>query len=206
MGWRYLLFTLGAVTLLLWAFRFFVFKLEESPRYLVGRGRDAEAVAVLQRIAAYNGSVCSLTVEDLTRAGDAVSTKEQRKAAVLSAGSDYTVGHVKALFKTKKLAWSTGLLIAIWGARSHQIFLLLKFTCIQGSLVSRRRCTTTFCLTSLPVVEPNLVTPDTILPTVMYVYLFSTARRPASLIVALPTASHPERARNSRRISRGMGS
>ncbi|KAI0338563.1 MFS general substrate transporter [Trametopsis cervina] len=115
MGWRYLLFTLGAVTLLLWAFRFFVFKLEESPRYLVGRGRDAEAVAVLQRIAAYNGSVCSLTVEDLTRAGDAVSTKEQRKAAVLSAGSDYTVGHVKALFKTKKLAWSTGLLIAIWG-------------------------------------------------------------------------------------------
>ena len=59
MGWRYLLFTLGGCTLLLWAFRFFVFKLEESPRFLAGRGLDAEAAAVVQRIAAFNGlSLC----------------------------------------------------------------------------------------------------------------------------------------------------
>ena len=34
MGWRYLLFTLGAFTLVLWALRFLLFTLEESPRYL----------------------------------------------------------------------------------------------------------------------------------------------------------------------------
>ena len=43
MGWRYLLFALGGMTLFLWAVRFFVFPLEESPRFLVGRGRDEEA-------------------------------------------------------------------------------------------------------------------------------------------------------------------
>jgi len=113
MGWRYLLLTLGACTLLLWAFRFFVFKLEESPRFLVGRGRDANAIDVLQRIAAYNGTTCSLTVEDLVKAGESVET-DGKKHNVLSSSSDYTVGHVKALFKTKKLAWSTSLLISIW--------------------------------------------------------------------------------------------
>ena len=110
------MFTLGGCTLLLWALRFFVFKLEESPRFLVGHGRDAEAVAALHRIAAYNGTSCSLTVHDLVQAGEAVKAQDNsNKHKVLSAGSDYTPEHIKALFKTKKLAWSTSLLIAIWG-------------------------------------------------------------------------------------------
>lgn len=119
MGWRYLLFTLGGCTLLLWAFRFFVFKLEESPRFLVGRGRDVEAVAVLQRLAAFNGRTCSLTVEDLARAEEQAGGSNERATkhgtTVLSRGSDYTTQHIKALFKTKKLAWSTTLLISLWG-------------------------------------------------------------------------------------------
>ena len=117
MGYRYLLFTLGGFTLLLWGLRFFLFKLEESPRFLVGLGKDAEAVAVIQRIATFNGKECSLTVEDLQRAesevvGD-VKAGDGKRRSVLSASSDYTIGHDKALFKTKKLAWSTSLLIAI---------------------------------------------------------------------------------------------
>jgi hypothetical protein len=120
MGWRYLLFTLGGFTLVLWGFRFFVFKLEESPRYLVGRGRDAEAVTVIQRLAAYNGRTCSLTVEQLVAAGESVREKsnsgvDQPRIGVLSRTSNYTLDHIKALFETKKLAWSTSLLIAIWG-------------------------------------------------------------------------------------------
>lgn len=118
MGWRYLLFTLGGFTLVLWAFRFFVFTLEESPRYLVGRGYDAEAVAVIQRLAAFNGSTCSLTVEQLQAAGESVKQQEGargRKVTVLSRTSNYTLDHIKALFETKKIAWSTSLLISIWG-------------------------------------------------------------------------------------------
>ncbi|KAE9383617.1 MFS general substrate transporter [Gymnopus androsaceus JB14] len=48
MGWRY---TLGGVTLLMWVLRYFVFDLQESPKYLVGRGRDEEAIKVLEHIA-----------------------------------------------------------------------------------------------------------------------------------------------------------
>lgn len=118
MGWRYLLFTLGGFTLVLWALRFFVFTLEESPRYLVGRGRDADAVAVIHRLAEYNGTTCSLTVEQLEAAGESVKVKNNEpKATVLSRTSNYTMDHIKALFETKKLAWSTSLLISIWSMR-----------------------------------------------------------------------------------------
>ncbi|KZT00246.1 MFS general substrate transporter [Laetiporus sulphureus 93-53] len=118
MGWRYLLFALGGLTLLLWAVRFFAFHLEESPRFLVGRGRDAEAVAVVHRIATYNGHTSSLTVEQLTSAGEKAS-KDAASAApgrrVLSEGSSWSTHHIKNLFKTARLAWSTSLLIALWG-------------------------------------------------------------------------------------------
>nr|VWO96261.1 Pi-transporter A-1 [Ganoderma boninense] len=125
MGWRYLLFTLGGMTLLLWAIRFFVFPLEESPRFLVGLGRDADAVAVVHRIAAFNGRSSTLSVDDLVRAGEAATvtvTSEKaevegttNKRQVLSKSSVFTLQHIKSLFETPKLAWSTSLLIALWG-------------------------------------------------------------------------------------------
>ncbi|TCD65531.1 MFS sugar transporter [Steccherinum ochraceum] len=121
MGWRYLLFTLGGVTLLLWALRFFLFNLEESPRYLVGLGRDEEAIGVLQRVAAYNGSTCSLTVDQLVKAGEealqkaGVDRDETKPRHVFSKSTNYSVDHIKALFKTRKMAFSTTLLIALWG-------------------------------------------------------------------------------------------
>lgn len=88
----------------------------------MGRGLDEEAVAVVQRLAVYNGSTCSLTVNQLVKAGEAAREEHgiiegtQGKPKVLSQSSNYTMGHIKALFKTRKLAWSTSLLIAIWGA------------------------------------------------------------------------------------------
>ncbi|KAL7278526.1 hypothetical protein ACG7TL_007525 [Trametes sanguinea] len=118
MGWRYLLFTLGGMTLILWAIRFFVFPLYESPRYLVGRGRDADAVQVVHEIARYNGHTSDLTVEDLVAAGNAVSgtgTQKRDGQVLLSRSSVFTMDHIKGLFETPKLAWSTSLLIFLWG-------------------------------------------------------------------------------------------
>ncbi|KAF7798232.1 hypothetical protein EIP86_009449 [Pleurotus ostreatoroseus] len=123
MGWRYLLFTLGGCTLVLWGLRFFIFTLEESPRFLAGRGHDEEAVAVIQRLATYNGRPCSLTVEQLTKAGEVARQRHgpsnglQQTPKVFSRSSDYTIDHVKALFETRKLAWSTSLLISLWASR-----------------------------------------------------------------------------------------
>jgi len=111
MGWRYLLFTMGGFTLFLWAVRF-LFPLEESPRYLVGRGNDAEAVAIIHRIAKFNGKTSTLTVEELKRVGEAA---DEGKKRLLSRSSVFRASHVKALFETRRLAWSTSLLIVIWG-------------------------------------------------------------------------------------------
>ncbi|KAF9007139.1 major facilitator superfamily domain-containing protein [Cyathus striatus] len=107
MGWRYLLFLLGGLTLVLWAFRFFAVDLLESPRYLVGRGRDEDAVLVVQKVAKINGKECHLTVDDLRVDGE--------KGGWLSQTSNFTKEHFKALFRTRKMAWSTSLLVLLWG-------------------------------------------------------------------------------------------
>ncbi|KAF9522619.1 MFS general substrate transporter [Crepidotus variabilis] len=120
MGWRYLLFILGGITLLLWGIRFFLFDLLESPRYLDGRGQDAEAVEVIQRIAKYNGRDIKLTVDDLAALGeigrgDEILDHGEKKRGLLTRTSNFRSEHVKALFRTPKIAWSTSLLIALWG-------------------------------------------------------------------------------------------
>ncbi|KAK7046014.1 hypothetical protein VNI00_007009 [Paramarasmius palmivorus] len=120
MGWRYLLFTLGGLTLLLWGLRFFVFKLFESPRFLVGIGKDAEAVEVIHQVAKYNNKISSLTVEQLENAGrvdlgQTHKSKVEGERKVLSKTSVFGLDHIKALFRTKKLAFTTSLLISLWG-------------------------------------------------------------------------------------------
>jgi hypothetical protein len=122
-GWRYFLFTMGGLMLFLWAIRFFVFKLYESPKYLMGRGRDKEAVEVVRKVAEYNGTTSSLTVEQLIAAGDyATSDKHDgpgmdtsARAAIARKLKTMSGDHVRALFATRKLAWSTSLLITLWG-------------------------------------------------------------------------------------------
>lgn len=119
--------------LLLWILRFFVFHLYESPKYLMGRGKDEEAIVVLRKVAEYNGKECSLTVDDLREAGRQAGSEkgdtdilDPEKAeepgfdtsaygAVVRKLSKFDLGHVKPLFATRKLAYSTSLLIILWG-------------------------------------------------------------------------------------------
>ena len=63
MGWRYSLFTLGGVTLAAFLLRFVVFRFQESPKFLLYRGRDADAVKVLHNIAKFNGQKSDITLE-----------------------------------------------------------------------------------------------------------------------------------------------
>jgi hypothetical protein len=118
MGWRYLLIILGGITLSLWAVRFFTFTLLESPRFLAGIGRDADAIEVIHKLAEFNGKTSLITLEELEAperaiSGGRPSSVERHK--ILSKSSKYDTGHIKALFATPKMAWSTSLLIAIWG-------------------------------------------------------------------------------------------
>jgi len=113
-GWRYVMFLLGGLMFLLWAIRFFVFRLLESPRYLVGRGKDREAVQVLHEVAAFNGKTCSLTVEDLQKVGDATAGSVMKINSVANVSRTSWI-HIKRLFATRKMALSTTLLISQWG-------------------------------------------------------------------------------------------
>ncbi|KAJ8061160.1 hypothetical protein OCU04_010233 [Sclerotinia nivalis] len=64
MGWRYLLYTLGAISLFIFIMRFLVFTFQESPKYLLSKGKDEEALKVLQKIAKTNNKPLNLTIED----------------------------------------------------------------------------------------------------------------------------------------------
>ncbi|PSR90299.1 membrane transporter [Coniella lustricola] len=62
MGWRYLLFTLGGITLAVFCLRFFVFRFRESPKYLISKGLDERAIDVVQHIAKTNGTESRLSM------------------------------------------------------------------------------------------------------------------------------------------------
>ncbi|KAJ4251835.1 hypothetical protein NW762_011132 [Fusarium torreyae] len=63
MGWRYLLFTIGAITLVVFILRFVVFNFRETPKYQVYRGNDADAIETLHHMARINKKECGLTLE-----------------------------------------------------------------------------------------------------------------------------------------------
>ncbi|KAF9225681.1 MFS general substrate transporter [Gyrodon lividus] len=121
-GWRYFLFALGGLVILLWVLRFFVFQLYESPKYLMGRGRDEEAVEVIHKVAAYNGKTSNLTVEHLKQAEklENGSSEKELKMDISAAGAVkrklaiFDGSHVKPLFATRKMAYSTSVLIVLW--------------------------------------------------------------------------------------------
>ncbi|KAJ8583629.1 MFS general substrate transporter [Rhizopogon salebrosus TDB-379] len=74
MGWRYILFTLGALTFSIFICRFFVFDVQESSKFLIAQGRDEEAIKVLEHIARRNGVSITLTLKDLQAvSGDTTS-------------------------------------------------------------------------------------------------------------------------------------
>lgn len=106
--------------LILWGIRFFAFKLYESPKYLMGRGRDEQAVKVVHKIAAYNGTTSNLSVEhlreaDTLRRNDDDALNTSAAGAIQRQLSKFNSNHVKSLFATRKLAYSTSLLIVLWG-------------------------------------------------------------------------------------------
>ncbi|EEB96110.1 hypothetical protein MPER_04810, partial [Moniliophthora perniciosa FA553] len=115
MGWRYFLYTMGGLMMLLWAIRFFAFHLYESPKYLMGRGLDAQAVDVIHKVAAYNGRTSTLSVQRLEELGTLEKKDAGASGAVRKQMEKFDSGHMKGLFATRKLAWSTSLLITLWG-------------------------------------------------------------------------------------------
>ncbi|KAF5345496.1 hypothetical protein D9757_013516 [Collybiopsis confluens] len=109
----------GGLTFVMWFMRYVLFDLQESPKYLIAKGRDEDAIKVLQHIARVNGKTLSLTLEELQavsgekRAGTGVSFSTWR--IIMNSFSSFSLSHVKPLFSTRRLAINTSITIALWG-------------------------------------------------------------------------------------------
>jgi len=72
-GWKIQLRVLGGLTLAMYTARVLFFRLYESPKWLVGAGRDNDAVVALQQIVNANGNPLSLSLNDVVDHLDQVS-------------------------------------------------------------------------------------------------------------------------------------
>nr|XP_018266859.1 uncharacterized protein I303_00839 [Kwoniella dejecticola CBS 10117]OBR89017.1 hypothetical protein I303_00839 [Kwoniella dejecticola CBS 10117] len=102
MGWRYNSIVLGGVTLVIFFLRYFVFNFHESPKFLLARGREAEAIDVLHKIAKFNRAppptltlahFAEIEASSSTFSGDAAAPPEY------SAGRPGFVGTAKHVIK-----------------------------------------------------------------------------------------------------------
>jgi hypothetical protein len=119
MGWRYLILTLGAITFAMFICRFFLFHLYESPKFLLSRGRQAEAVATVYGIAHYNKTHTWLTEDILNQiGGDPDATGEVVKLStaeiVKHSLGRFSMKRFAALFQDRTLAITTCLLWFQW--------------------------------------------------------------------------------------------
>jgi MFS family permease len=126
MGWRYLVIVAGGIALIGFGIRFFVFHIYESPKYYMGKGRDEDAVRIVHEVARRNGTTSTLSIEDLRAceaqgaggAGGVVSPPRAHgtdtRAAIRRRMEALSGKHVKALFATRRLAFSTGAIMVVW--------------------------------------------------------------------------------------------
>lgn len=128
--------TLGALALAFALVRIFVFKLPESPRYLLSKGRDAEAVEAVNYIARYNGKPETLTLDMLqaidsqhggtvtitqiseaeqqVAAAEKTTTRQSYAAILRESFKDYSSHSYKKLFSGRKMAQHSSVTFLIW--------------------------------------------------------------------------------------------
>lgn len=114
--------TLGAMTLVFAFIRIAVFKMPESPRYLISKGRDAEAVEAVNYVARRNGKSEPLTVAmlqevDRVTGGEVkagATTKLSRNAIIKENLKDFKSINYKNLFANAQLARHTSIIWLIW--------------------------------------------------------------------------------------------
>ncbi|KAK0706066.1 major facilitator superfamily domain-containing protein [Lasiosphaeria miniovina] len=109
MGWRYVMFTSGAIVLVMSILRVTVIRLKETPKYLLGVGEDAKVVETLQFLATKHGRSCSLTLEKLDACGVVTGAHSRKRFSL-----DETLIHLRGLFATPKISTSTLLVWVSW--------------------------------------------------------------------------------------------
>lgn len=131
MGWRYLLFTVGAVSLTIFILRFFVFTFRETPKFSLFKGNNAKAIETLHHMAKINGRECRLTMEildavekehvcNMTDASSASAIPNGPMSTAYLQRASSELGRFKILFSSPRMARLTVLtwltyILDFWG-------------------------------------------------------------------------------------------
>jgi len=109
---------MGAMTFVMFLSRFALFHLFESPKFLLSRGRQREAVAVIHGMAYKNKTTTWLTEGILNEIGGdpevAVGSKLTTMEIIRRKMSTFSGERITPLFAYKRLGWNTGLLWFCW--------------------------------------------------------------------------------------------
>lgn len=135
-GWRRFVAAIGVITLVMFLIRFFAFRLFESPKFLLSRGRQAEAVAVVHGLAFRNGVKTWLTeeildavVEEDGHGGGRTSfshdgsqlleerQRQQHMAATAATTTTTTASSTKSILRARLANFSTARLRPLFATR-----------------------------------------------------------------------------------------
>ncbi|KAJ5910327.1 MFS transporter [Penicillium tannophilum] len=108
-GWRYLMYTMGAMIFAMSLARVTVIRLKETPKFLLGQGDDAQVVENFQELASKYDRPCSLTVDQLEECGTINSAHSKSKFSI----GEFWI-HIRSLFMTKELTFTTLLIWLSW--------------------------------------------------------------------------------------------
>ncbi|CAI7663111.1 unnamed protein product [Penicillium manginii] len=115
-GWRYVWYTSGAFVFVLSVLRITIVRLQETPKFLIAEGKDAEAVRVLQDLAKRYNRPCSINVERLAACGASHRHDETTATGMTKRLISFkeVIYHLQGLFATRKMAFSTTLVWFSW--------------------------------------------------------------------------------------------
>ncbi|ODV81095.1 MFS general substrate transporter [Suhomyces tanzawaensis NRRL Y-17324] len=124
-GWRYFMYTMGGLTLVMFLLRF-AFRVFESPKFYLARGDDERALQSLNKIAAINRKPPPITIEDLQRVDEIYGRDEVKPVKSknsLFANNQllkekirkFDLSHIRQCFANRRLAFSSSLIIFMWG-------------------------------------------------------------------------------------------
>ncbi|KAJ5225036.1 hypothetical protein N7468_006261 [Penicillium chermesinum] len=114
MGWRYFLIAMGGLAMIMFIIRFVLFRIYESPKFLMGKGKNEEAIAVVHEVARINSKTSSATKEELDSYDQGEISEFGASSLVRQRLDKLNFKHIRALFRTRKQAFSTTLIVLVW--------------------------------------------------------------------------------------------
>ena len=120
LGWRYTFWTFGGITTVMFLLRLF-FRIYETPKYLLGKGKNDRTALVVQKVAQRSGKESWLTQEHFDAVDAQLAVHEVQdqdnnvsKSILRRNLAKFAPHRIMALFSTPRMALSTTLMLFLW--------------------------------------------------------------------------------------------